>query len=1009
MPTIQVAPGASDLLQNVADTLGKARKVIVVTGAGISTNSGIPDFRSEHGLYSLIQAQFDKAEVSGSLRDDDICTNGDDAGRPPKRRRISKIQDPTFASSPPRISSPPITQGSDGPCAPQDSTIEVATTSGTATSAGSTTQTQESVQVHLAPEQREPPQRVTRSRASTMRPTLPRHMTDASSQSSGLEDSIFSTPELSGTSSRTDGSSSPGPADRPTDAKTPVKSRTGALFSSSPLSSPPPILFDPYEESSESAGSGSQCSEDSDSDSEDTQESDLLASQTSQRRLRNMKGRDLFDCNIWSDPLKTSVFYRFATTLRQKVREVEPTTTHHFIARLRDIGKLTRVYTQNIDEIEKKIGLSTDLNVGAGNKRRKSAKQQQLADEKNSDESPPQTQGDDDPGGKDSTQSSQTPESGEGVKQRPSTTPDKGVECVFLHGSLQSLRCFVCAKLCDWDQDERESLTLSGEQPECPHCAGATAARQERGKRALGVGKLRPDIVLYGEEHPQSDLISPIVQHDLSVGPDLLLVLGTSLRVHGLKVMVREFAKSVHQKGGKVVFINFTKPSESIWGDVIDYWIEWDCDAWVDDLKQRKPTLWMSPEAIVEHERLKREALAEKKKETIANKKRESLENKKRESIGEKKRDATGGQRPATIQIPEDAPKPEPRSEQESPALSEVKVPAKPKEPAKNPQAERNDYSCGAYCMSRIADAFYTIRGEQFDFFGFTSRPQQPSAKPMKAPASRKPAVKKLRHSFPAMLPTLRDSASTTGSHRKPAVRTDLFFSPMSKDRYNKARKQLSNSSRPQTPQRISQLSNRSSSTLDELSSFTSEFQLRAPGSIGSSQPTTLQARPASQQAGVPLKLGPSYTPSAAVSAAVKSNPRIRKPTRKARSSMPNTPVPAPMIEHHRPMALPVLGDKENILPPFRVGQEKLSGPRLATMEPALNPSPPNSPLDQGPLASLSPNQRTWGLQHFRHPMMLSGPLIKLPFAVGKEATPSPSDQLEEEAAKALSGMRMCR
>jgi NAD-dependent histone deacetylase SIR2 len=42
MPTLHVTPGETDALQSIANALGKARKVIVVTGAGISTNSGIP-------------------------------------------------------------------------------------------------------------------------------------------------------------------------------------------------------------------------------------------------------------------------------------------------------------------------------------------------------------------------------------------------------------------------------------------------------------------------------------------------------------------------------------------------------------------------------------------------------------------------------------------------------------------------------------------------------------------------------------------------------------------------------------------------------------------------------------------------------------------------------------------------------------------------------------------------------------------------------------------------------
>jgi accessory colonization factor AcfC len=42
MPTIQVGSGSSLELHDVADIMGKSRKVVVVTGAGISTNCGIP-------------------------------------------------------------------------------------------------------------------------------------------------------------------------------------------------------------------------------------------------------------------------------------------------------------------------------------------------------------------------------------------------------------------------------------------------------------------------------------------------------------------------------------------------------------------------------------------------------------------------------------------------------------------------------------------------------------------------------------------------------------------------------------------------------------------------------------------------------------------------------------------------------------------------------------------------------------------------------------------------------
>lgn len=42
MPTIHVRLEADLLMQEVADSMGRAKKIVVVTGAGISTNCGIP-------------------------------------------------------------------------------------------------------------------------------------------------------------------------------------------------------------------------------------------------------------------------------------------------------------------------------------------------------------------------------------------------------------------------------------------------------------------------------------------------------------------------------------------------------------------------------------------------------------------------------------------------------------------------------------------------------------------------------------------------------------------------------------------------------------------------------------------------------------------------------------------------------------------------------------------------------------------------------------------------------
>ncbi|KJZ78662.1 hypothetical protein HIM_02053 [Hirsutella minnesotensis 3608] len=594
MPTQHVEPQSHDLLGDISNALLKARKVVVVTGAGISTNSGIPDFRSENGLYSLVQAQFEAAARQARRVDSALNANDSDVeeGRSAKRRKLCR-------ESSQELNQDRLGQMKAESCDQPADTLAPSPCGGASDQgeAGSKHPTWE-------------------SKAATLLRT-PKPKLAVTTAAEPVTSPLSSPPAESLLL-------------RPSGIQSPVNRRlidVALPQSSSPLSSPPPTLFDSFDLGSPLAAVPSSSSSTSPSDVDDSTPLSALpcSSQTSasiKATLPNMKGKDLFDANIWADPIRTSVFYTFTTSLRQKIKSAEPTSSHQFIRHLRDRGKLVRCYTQNIDQIEEKVGLSTSLKDGPGSRgrfsRRSTATTNQLnkmvdevADESCSMQKVPEVE---EPSSANSSQQSQAESSdGSGVpataddtsnsdmekmvaKPQKREAPRSGVECVFLHGSLELLRCFLCGRVCSWDDEEREAETLAGLQPECPHCVGATAAREERGKRALGVGKLRPDIVLYGEEHPNSHLISPIVTHDLGLHPDMLLILGTSLRVHGLKVMVREFAKAVHSRGGKVVFVNFTKPPESSWGDVIDYWVQWDCDAWVGDLQDKIPKMWQAPE-----------------------------------------------------------------------------------------------------------------------------------------------------------------------------------------------------------------------------------------------------------------------------------------------------------------------------------------------------------------------------------------------------------------------------
>ena len=141
-------------------------------------------------------------------------------------------------------------------------------------------------------------------------------------------------------------------------------------------------------------------------------------------------------------------------------------------------------------------------------------------------------------------------------------------------------------------------------------------AREARLARAIKVGTLRPAIVLYDEAHPLGDDIGAIQTADLARRPDMLVIMGTSLKVHGFKKLVKEFARAVHETApsgapvlnrtpvgkssakshaGKVVFVNKTPPGAE-WEGIIDYWVEGESDTWVekvlDDWKKMVPGDW---------------------------------------------------------------------------------------------------------------------------------------------------------------------------------------------------------------------------------------------------------------------------------------------------------------------------------------------------------------------------------------------------------------------------------
>ena len=229
------------------------------------------------------------------------------------------------------------------------------------------------------------------------------------------------------------------------------------------------------------------------------------------------------------------LFCQMIAQLSELSEAAEPTVFHRFLRALEDRRRLLRVYTQNIDALEEKSGLTYGV-PEADRKRTKhrSAKKKAPAPDAPTIGAPP-------------TSIAQPDEAPTSLPSPPMKTP----KCIPLHGTLQLVHCVTCAYLSPL-RNHIDSL-VSGTPPLCPQCIALEEMRQLVGKRSRGVGKLRPSIVLYNEDHRDGEAIGDVVRKDLMgcsrgrgrAGADLLLVVGTSLRVPGTKRIVREFSKAI--------------------------------------------------------------------------------------------------------------------------------------------------------------------------------------------------------------------------------------------------------------------------------------------------------------------------------------------------------------------------------------------------------------------------------------------------------------------------------
>lgn len=199
----------------------------------------------------------------------------------------------------------------------------------------------------------------------------------------------------------------------------------------------------------------------------------------------------------------------------------KPTAFHQLLARLAYDGRLMRLYTQNVDGIETSLPpLATQVPLG-----------------------------------------------------------HKGPwpRTIQLHGGLEKMVCQKCSHTSDF----RPELFQGPDPPLCPECTEKDTVRTNHaGKRSHGIGKLRPRIVLYNEYNPDEEAIGAVVTSDLRSRPDAVIVVGTSLKIPGVRRIVREMCGVVRgRKHGVTMWINQDSvPMGKEFEDCWDLIIKSDCD-----------------------------------------------------------------------------------------------------------------------------------------------------------------------------------------------------------------------------------------------------------------------------------------------------------------------------------------------------------------------------------------------------------------------------------------------
>ncbi|MCO5590254.1 hypothetical protein L7F22_044223 [Adiantum nelumboides] len=243
-------------------------------------------------------------------------------------------------------------------------------------------------------------------------------------------------------------------------------------------------------------------------------------------------GKDLFDANLFKSPSTSALFYSMVSELKAMADAATPTSFHHLLKRLDMEGRLMRVYTQNIDGLEEKAGLSFGLgHTGDSRKtlRNLGKRKREAAD---------RASGKGRAGLSRCKSDSAVLFGNRAIDDEADVDEPMFPRAIPLHGSLSTMTCQVCGhkiylslaspgpqtlpqgvrELSPSASDQAVNamdLLSQGESVPCKQCETADMARTVVGLRSRGIGMMKVDVVLYNGQNEGAERVGDCVERDI--------------------------------------------------------------------------------------------------------------------------------------------------------------------------------------------------------------------------------------------------------------------------------------------------------------------------------------------------------------------------------------------------------------------------------------------------------------------------------------------------------------